>query len=146
MLSNEIDLVKRILLNQRSLRVVMRDHLSLDEAQEVKYKVGIILGELEEKNKEIEKKEAQKKESMHAISALIEEDGLNVNDLIAFMQKDIKPSVKKVAGKRPPRPAKYEYTDIFGSRKTWTGQGRTPSVIQRHLDEGKALEDFLIAH
>lgn len=50
----------------------------------------------------------------------------------------------KKKGKRKPRPAKYKYIDTNGVKKTWTGQGRTPLVIQKALDEGKKLLDFAL--
>ncbi|WP_227592205.1 H-NS family nucleoid-associated regulatory protein, partial [Klebsiella pneumoniae] len=47
--------------------------------------------------------------------------------------------------KRAARPAKYSYVDENGETKTWTGQGRTPAVIKKAMDEqGKSLDDFLI--
>lgn len=47
--------------------------------------------------------------------------------------------------KRAARPAKYSYVDENGETKTWTGQGRTPAVIKKAMEEqGKQLEDFLI--
>ncbi len=47
--------------------------------------------------------------------------------------------------KRAARPAKYSYIDENGEEKTWTGQGRTPAVIKKAMDEqGKQLDDFLI--
>ena len=52
--------------------------------------------------------------------------------------------VKEKSGKRAPRPAKYKYTDVDGSEKTWTGQGRTPVVIRDAIANGKTLEDFAI--
>ena len=45
---------------------------------------------------------------------------------------------------RAPRPAKYKYIDEDGTEKSWTGQGRTPKVIAKALEEGKKLEDFSI--
>ena len=49
------------------------------------------------------------------------------------------------ADKRAARPAKYSYVDENGETKTWTGQGRTPAVIKKAMDEqGKTLDDFLL--
>ena len=42
------------------------------------------------------------------------------------------------------RPAKYKYTDETGQERTWTGQGRTPRVIQKALDKGVSLASFEI--
>jgi DNA-binding protein H-NS len=53
----------------------------------------------------------------------------------------------KSAGKakRAARPAKYKYIDENGENKTWTGQGRTPAVIKKAIEEqGKSLDDFLL--
>jgi len=52
-------------------------------------------------------------------------------------------SPKASKGKRAPRPAKYRYLDN-GVEKTWTGQGRMPSVIAKAVAEGKSVEDFAI--
>ncbi|HDL8031932.1 TPA: H-NS histone family protein, partial [Yersinia enterocolitica] len=42
-------------------------------------------------------------------------------------------------------PAKYKYIDENGETKTWTGQGRTPAVIKKAIEEqGKSLDDFLL--
>lgn len=50
----------------------------------------------------------------------------------------------KSNGKRQVRSAKYKYVDDNGVEKTWTGQGRTPSVIQKALDGGKTLDYFAL--
>ncbi|MGY5618596.1 H-NS family nucleoid-associated regulatory protein, partial [Vibrio cincinnatiensis] len=39
---------------------------------------------------------------------------------------------------------RIKYTDASGKEQFWTGQGRTPSIIQKSLDNGKSLDDFLI--
>ncbi|WP_149542734.1 H-NS family nucleoid-associated regulatory protein, partial [Serratia marcescens] len=37
------------------------------------------------------------------------------------------------------------YKDENGELKTWTGQGRTPAVIKKAIEEqGKSLDDFLL--
>ena len=46
--------------------------------------------------------------------------------------------------KRAPKPPKYEFKDENGELKTWTGQGRMPKALQNALDNGRALEEFLI--
>ena len=68
-------------------------------------------------------------------------DGIDPNELLSTMAA-VKAGTKT---KRAARPAKYSYVDENGETKTWTGQGRTPAVIKKAMDEqGKSLDDFLI--
>ncbi|MNE90605.1 DNA-binding protein H-NS [compost metagenome] len=68
-------------------------------------------------------------------------DGIDPNELLNSMSA-AKTSTK---AKRATRPAKYSYVDENGETKTWTGQGRTPAVIKKAMEEqGKQLDDFLI--
>ena len=68
-------------------------------------------------------------------------DGIDPNELLNSMAA-AKTGTK---AKRAARPAKYSYIDENGEEKTWTGQGRTPAVIKKAMDEqGKQLYDFLI--
>jgi DNA-binding protein H-NS len=68
-------------------------------------------------------------------------DGIDPNELLNSMAA-AKTGTK---AKRAARPAKYSYIDENGEEKTWTGQGRTPAVIKKAMDEqGKQLDDFLI--
>lgn len=65
-------------------------------------------------------------------------DGIDISELMDL------PTETKTKAKRAPRPAKYQYTDENGEKKSWTGQGRTPSPIKKALDAGGSLDDFLI--
>ena len=68
-------------------------------------------------------------------------DGIDPNELLNSMAA-VKTGAK---AKRAARPAKYSYIDENGESKTWTGQGRTPAVIKKAIEEqGKQLDDFLI--
>lgn len=93
---------------------------------------------LDEKRVEFEEQERQRHlrdEKRNELLALIEAEGFSIADFT-----DNKPA-KKTAKRKP----KYQYFEN-GVRKTWTGIGRTPVYIQRELDTGKPLEDFLIQH
>ncbi len=125
------------LLNLRSLRVLSRD-LTLVQLQEARDKLTIVVQERQESEKELRAAQAERETKLAEITKQIAQDGLNVEDLINALSNHEK------KGKREPRPAKYKYTDVDGKEKTWTGQGRTPSVIQAYLNEGGALDDFLI--
>ncbi|MCG3729694.1 transcriptional regulator [Vibrio cincinnatiensis] len=132
----------KTLLNIRSLRAYARD-LTLEQLEEALDKLTTVVQE----RKEIEEQEkaalAEQEAKLAAIAEQIAKDGIDVEALISALAGETKTKAKKGKGKRAPRPAKYKYMDN-GVEKTWTGQGRTPSVIQQALDAGKSLEDFAI--
>ncbi len=130
----------KTLLNIRSLRAYARD-LTLQQLEEALEKFTLVV----EERKEIEEQEKVEREAQEAklaaIADQIAKDGIDVDALITALSGEVKTKTKS---KRQPRPAKYKYVDDNGEEKTWTGQGRTPSVIQKALDEGKSLEEFAI--
>ncbi len=130
----------KTLLNIRSLRAYARD-LTLQQLEEALEKLTLVV----EERKEVEEQEKAEREAQEAklaaIADQIAKDGIDVDALITALSGEVKTKTKS---KRQPRPAKYKYIDDNGEEKTWTGQGRTPSVIQKALDEGKPLEDFAI--
>lgn len=133
--------ITKTLLNIRSLRAFSRE-LTLEQLEEALDKLTIVV----EERREVEEQEkaalAEQEAKLAAIAEQIASDGIDVEALISALAGETK-TKSKAKGKRAPRPAKYKYTDN-GVEKTWTGQGRTPSVIQQALDEGKSLEDFAI--
>ncbi|MCC4790277.1 H-NS family nucleoid-associated regulatory protein [Vibrio splendidus] len=108
-------------LNIRSLRAFSRE-LTLEELEEALKKLTTVF---------LKRQETKFAEIVNHIKV----------DVEALSGK----SKKNTKGKRKPRPAKYRYTDGNGRAQTWTGQSRTPSIIQEQLDAGKSLDDFLIA-
>ncbi|HHE0459560.1 TPA: H-NS family nucleoid-associated regulatory protein [Vibrio parahaemolyticus] len=126
--------------NIRTLRAIARD-TPMDVLLELREKINVVVEERiqEEEEKKIEQ-EIQKKK-LEAIIQKVNSEGIEVNELIAALGAT---GAKKAGKTRAPRPAKYKYVDSNGKEKTWTGQGRTPSVIQEALDNGKKLEDFSI--
>ncbi|HCE2599653.1 TPA: H-NS histone family protein [Vibrio parahaemolyticus] len=131
--------LEKILLNIRNLRVFSRD-LTLDQLEEAHNKLTTIVEERREEEEVLRAEQAEREAKLAAIAKQIKEQGIDVNELVSAL------SSKKVKskGKRQARAAKYKYVDVNGVEKTWTGQGRTPSVIQKALDGGKTLEDFAI--
>ncbi|WP_372379316.1 H-NS family nucleoid-associated regulatory protein [Vibrio natriegens] len=131
--------LEKILLNIRNLRVFSRD-LTLDQLEEAHNKLTTIVEERREEEEVLRAEQAEKEAKFAAIAKQIKEQGIDVNELVSAL------SSKKVKskGKRQGRAAKYKYVDDNGVEKTWTGQGRTPSVIQKALDGGKTLDDFAI--
>ncbi|EOA8958754.1 H-NS family nucleoid-associated regulatory protein [Vibrio harveyi] len=129
----------KVLVNIRSLRAFSRD-LTLEQLEEAHDKLTIVVHE-RQKHEEAERKAlAERNLKLEEIATQITQDGIDVEALIKALSDQPKPK----GGKRSPRPAKYQYTDEDGNQKTWTGQGRTPSPIQAHLDAGKSIDEFLI--
>ncbi|MEZ9436789.1 H-NS family nucleoid-associated regulatory protein [Vibrio atlanticus] len=112
-------------LNIRSLRAFSRE-LTLEELEEALKKLTTVF---------LKRQETKFAEIVNHIKV----------DVKALIEALSGKSKKNTKGKRKPRPAKYRYTDGNGRAQTWTGQSRTPSIIQEQLDAGKSLDDFLIA-
>ncbi|MDW6017378.1 H-NS family nucleoid-associated regulatory protein [Vibrio plantisponsor] len=133
--------ITKTLLNIRSLRAFSRD-LTLEQLEEALDKLTIVVEERRESEEKEQAALAEQEAKLAAIAEQIANDGIDVEALISALAGETK-SKSKAKGKRAPRPAKYKYMDN-GVEKTWTGQGRTPSAIQKALDEGKTLEQFEI--
>ena len=132
------DLIKKM-MNIRSFRVIARE-FSLDDLKTIEKHLLAIISEREE---EYEKEEADRRERERALKNIarqIDEMGMDVEAVVSALEKQLPKKRKKIA----PRPPKYQYTDYDGSYKTWTGQGKTPLVIQTAIEEGGSLDDFLI--
>ncbi|OOF58169.1 H-NS family nucleoid-associated regulatory protein [Rodentibacter myodis] len=132
------DLIK-VFTNLRSIRAVVRD-LTLEQAESSLKKFEEAVVEKRAQMEEIRKAEMERRVRIEKYKALIKQEGITAEELKAII--DTTPSITRK--KRSPRPAKYQYIDENGKTKTWTGQGRTPSVIQHALDAGKSLADFEI--
>jgi DNA-binding protein H-NS len=130
----------KTLLNIRSLRAFARE-LTLEQLEEALDKLTIVVQERQESEEEERAANAEREAKLAEYAQMIAKDGIDVEALISALSGESKGKSKS---KRAPRPAKYKYVDASGAEKTWTGQGRTPSVIQAALDSGKSLEDFAI--
>ena len=129
--------VVKTLNNLRSLRVLARE-LSLEELKSMLEKFTLVV---KEKHQEEEQRQLEQKERSARLDkyrALLLEEGVTIDELAELLN-----SSKEATRKRAARPAKYQYTEN-GQTKTWTGQGRTPKVIQTALNAGKSLTDFEI--
>lgn len=135
------EIKKSALLNIRSLRAYTREEFTLQELEEVLEKLTLVVTERREAEEEELAKQAELEAKLAEYAQMIAKDGIDLEDLVAAMNGN--DSKSKTRKKRQPRPAKYEYM-LDGERKTWTGQGRTPAVIQEALDAGKTIDDFLI--
>lgn len=131
--------VLRTLSNIRSLRVVARE-ASLEQMEALLEKVTLVVAEKREEVKAQQTENAQRLARLNKYKELLEQDGISAEELAALLGGSVE---RKKREPRAPRPAKYQYVDN-GVTKTWTGQGRTPSVIQQALNAGKSLADFAI--
>lgn len=127
----------KVLLNIRSLRAACRD-LTLEQLEEGLEKLSAIVDERQqdESAERQAREEHQKKIAEYA--EMLKAAGIDPAELV----NTVVPENTKVS-KRAPRPAKYRYLDN-GVEKTWTGQGRMPSVIAKAVAEGKSVEAFAI--
>jgi DNA-binding protein StpA len=120
--------------NIRTLRAQGRE-LPLEVLEEILEKLNVIVDERrqEESSKAAELQARQEK--LDALRKLMEEDGINPEELLGSFQAKSTATKKS----REPRPAKYSFTDENGETKTWTGQGRTPKLWQNKLQPVKVL-------
>lgn len=127
----------RTFLNSRSLRAVTRE-LTFEQLNEGFEKLKAIVEERSQTEEASRKAQEERARKIAEYKELLKSEGIDLADLVSDVE------VKEKSGKRAPRPAKYKYTDVDGSEKTWTGQGRTPVVIRDAIANGKTLEDFAI--
>jgi len=130
----------KTLLNIRSLRAFARD-LTLQQLEEALEKLSSVVEERREVAEEEKAEKEAQEVKLAAIADQIAKDGIDVDALISALSGEVKIKTKS---KRKPRPAKYKYVDDNGEEKTWTGQGRTPSVIQQALNNGESLDKFAL--
>lgn len=129
----------KTLSNIRTLRVFARD-VSVAQLESCAEKLAFIIQEKREAEKAQALQQDKLRNELNKYKEMLEKDGLSVEQLAELLGQT---SVKKRDG-RAARPAKYKFTDEHGNEKTWTGQGRTPLVLQKALAEGKSLADFEI--
>ncbi|RUO32082.1 histone [Aliidiomarina sedimenti] len=131
-----------ILTHERRLRANTKE-LTLAELEDVKAKLDRIIASREEEEAELRKEEEAKRARIEEIKKQMLDAGLDIGDLASELNSSATKSSAAKGRKRTPKPAKYEYVDN-GEQKTWTGQGRTPKVIQQAIDKGRSVKEFLI--
>ncbi|ALP42274.1 H-NS family nucleoid-associated regulatory protein [Aeromonas schubertii] len=129
----------KVLLNIRSLRAACRE-MTMEQLVEGLEKLQSIVDERQQEAAASQAAQAEHQRKLQEFSEMLKEAGIDPTELVG---SPVVSESKKKGAKRAPRPAKYRYMDN-GVEKTWTGQGRTPAVIAKALEEGKALEDFAI--
>ena len=132
------DMIK-LLTNIRNMRALARE-LPIEQLDDMLEKLTTVV---EERRHDAEQNRAENEERQRKLQQYREmliADGIDPNELLNLLADNV-PAKKS---KRAARPAKYEYRDENGELKTWTGQGRTPALIKKALEEGANLESFAI--
>ncbi|UVK77182.1 MAG: DNA-binding transcriptional dual regulator H-NS [Sodalis sp. Fse] len=130
----------KILNHIRTLRAQARE-CTLETLEEMLEKLEVVVNERREEDSQAQAEIEERTRKLQQYCEMLIADGIDPNELLQSM------SSSKSAGKtkRAARPAKYQYIDENGDIKTWTGQGRTPAIIKKAIDEkGKVLKDFLL--
>ncbi|MTD25739.1 histone-like nucleoid-structuring protein H-NS [Erwinia sorbitola] len=130
----------KILNNIRTLRAQARE-CSLETLEEMLEKLEVVVNERRDEETQAQAEVEERTRKLQQYRDMLIADGIDPNELLSTLAAAKAPG----KAKRAARPAKYSYTDENGETKTWTGQGRTPAVIKKAIDEqGKKLEDFLL--
>ncbi|CFQ32888.1 MULTISPECIES: histone-like nucleoid-structuring protein H-NS [Yersinia] len=130
----------KILNNIRTLRAQARE-CTLETLEEMLEKLEVVVNERREEDSQVQAEIEERERKLSQYREMLIADGIDPNELLQTMSAT-KATTK---AKRAARPAKYKYVDENGETKTWTGQGRTPAVIKKAIEEeGKSLDDFLL--
>lgn len=119
------DLLK-MLTNVRSLRVLARE-TSLEQLEIALEKFSLVVEEKREAEAKAEREIAERQARIAKLKESLIQEEITAQELAILLGQESQSQRKK----REPRPAKYKYIDENGEERTWTGQGRTPKVIQK---------------
>ncbi|MEM6159133.1 histone-like nucleoid-structuring protein H-NS [Erwinia sp. P6884] len=130
----------KILNNIRTLRAQARE-CTLETLEEMLEKLEVVVNERREEESHAQAENEERVRKLQQYREMLIADGIDPNELLSTLAAAKAPGKTK----RAARPAKYKYTDENGEARTWTGQGRTPAVIKKAIEEeGKQLDDFLL--
>ena len=108
---------------------------------EIEKLIGNLSSALEtEKKKASAKAEAARAAKIAKIRALMEESGLDTNDLKASGKRRGR---KKTTAKKRKVAPKYRLV-VDGQEYLWSGRGRAPKVFKDYMDSGKSKESCTI--
>lgn len=130
----------KILNNIRTLRAQARE-CTLETLEEMLEKLEVVVNERRDEDSHAQAEVEERTKKLQQYREMLIADGIDPNELLSTLAAVKAPG----KAKRAARPAKYKYTDENGEARTWTGQGRTPAVIKKAIEEdGKQLDDFLL--
>ncbi|MFP3014551.1 MAG: H-NS family nucleoid-associated regulatory protein [Arsenophonus sp.] len=126
--------------NIRTLRAIAKE-MPLESLQEIYDKFNTVVDERRNDENQTRAELEAHSQKVEKYIKLLEGEGLSLDDLV--IAKTPLKTPNRI--KRAARPAKYKYKDKNGEIKTWTGQGRTPTMIKKEMEQkDKKLECFLI--
>lgn len=138
---DEYGIISRTMMNIRSLRVFARE-VDFEQLLEMQEKLNVVV---EERREDAEREAAERQEleakRQQAIEYIISL-GLDPESLLAPVTADTVRTRRKAKG--GVRKAKYRFKDENGEIREWSGNGKRPLALQKLLDEGHFMEDFLI--
>ncbi|EIB98621.1 DNA-binding transcriptional regulator H-NS [Pantoea anthophila] len=130
----------KVLNNIRTLRAQAREY-SIETLEEMLEKLDVVVKERREEESHFQAENEERARKLNQYREMLLADGIDPSELVSMLTE----TRATAKSKRSVRPAKYGYTDEKGESKTWTGQGRTPAIIKKALEEeGKKLDDFLL--
>lgn len=136
----ERSIISKIMMNVRLLRAYARE-VNFEQLLEMQEKLGVIIEERrEDAEREAEELIELEKKRLKALE-YITELGL---DPVSLTEPVLPGTIKRQKSKSGARKAKYRFTDESGEMKEWSGNGKRPLALQKLLDEGHFLTDFLI--
>lgn len=124
--------IQNELTSERALKKFLRES-DFAFLEKLSTRISAALDEKRAEHIREENERIKREEKRTELLALIESEGFSAAELAGN-------SAAPSSAKRKP---KYQYIER-GIRKTWSGVGRVPVVIQQELDAGKTLESFLI--
>ncbi|HDH8976813.1 TPA: H-NS histone family protein [Escherichia coli] len=133
---DEYGIISRTMMNIRSLRVFARE-IDFEQLLEMQEKLNVVIEERRE-DAERQELEAKRQQAIEYIISL----GLDPESLLAPVTADTVKTRRKAKG--GVRKAKYRFKDENGEIREWSGNGKRPLALQKLLDEGHFMEDFLI--
>ncbi|WP_256383199.1 H-NS family histone-like protein [Photobacterium toruni] len=124
----------KLLMNPRTTAI---ESISLDQLQNALNNLTQIVNERIAKDEQEKSAAKEREEKLEIYRQMLLSDGLSIEDFVSIQNK---------ASKKPRtiRPPKYKYINAKGDEKTWTGQGRIPTVLKTAIDNGINLDEFLI--
>lgn len=128
-----------ILTNTRRIKAALKV-LPLAEAQLIKEKVAAAVAQLEEEAQDEIRAEEERKAKIQEVIAKAKELGISVSELAGNATGTTKPKGKRATSVVA---AKYEWF-IDGERHIWSGRGRMPVELRNRVEQGTALDSFLI--
>ncbi|WP_158782799.1 H-NS family nucleoid-associated regulatory protein [Pantoea sp. BAV 3049] len=136
-MTEEYDVIRRVLGNIRSARVFARD-CDFELLTDIHDKLGVVIEERRaDAEREAEERRARDIKRQELLE-LINTEGFSIQELLGDAPAGA--TKKKSGGTVAP---KYQYVEN-GVQQTWSGRGRKPKPIQEALDAGRKLEEFLI--